>query len=136
MSASAVWYYFNKVMQEAIRRFVPHRAVTTKSKNLLWMTRKVLRSVKKKTYGKLGQKCNDSSDDNLKVKYKKQVNKANKAVRLTKRDFERQIAKNIKKDSKKTFFEYARSKIRVKSTIGLVGSGAVRIGPTPFPDRR
>ena len=38
-------------------------------------------------------------------------------VRLAKRDFERKIAKNIKKDSK-TFFKYARSKTRVKPTIG------------------
>ena len=37
-------------------------------------------------------------------------------VRLAKRDFERKIAKNIKKDSKT--FKYARSKTRVKSTIG------------------
>jgi len=49
MSASAVWYNLNEVMQEAIRRFVPHRIVTSKSKNPLWMTGKVLRNVKKKT---------------------------------------------------------------------------------------
>jgi len=35
MSASAVWYSFNEVMQEAIRRFAPHRTVTKKSKNPL-----------------------------------------------------------------------------------------------------
>ena len=34
------------------------------------------------------------------MKYKKQVNKASKLVRLAKKDFERKIAKNIKKDSK------------------------------------
>ena len=38
-------------------------------------------------------------------------------VRLAKRDFERKIAKNIKKDSK-TFFKYAPSKTKVKSTVG------------------
>ena len=38
-------------------------------------------------------------------------------VRLAKRGFERKIAKTIKKDSK-TFFKHARSKTRVKSTIG------------------
>ena len=35
-------------MQEAIRRFVPHRIVTNKSKSPLWMAGKVLRNVKKK----------------------------------------------------------------------------------------
>ena len=37
MSASAVWYN-NEVMQDAIRRFVPHRIVNSKSKNPLWIT--------------------------------------------------------------------------------------------------
>ena len=37
-------------------------------------------------------------------------------VRLAKRDFERKIAKNIKKT--RTFFKYARSKTKVKSTVG------------------
>ena len=50
------------------------------------------------------------------------VNKASKLVRLAKRDFERKIAKNIKKDSK-TFSKYARSKTRVKSTIGPLIDG-------------
>ena len=63
-----------------------------------------------------GKKWKERSDDNLKIKYKKQVNKASKMVRLAKRDFERKIAKNITKDSK-TFFKYAR-KTKVKSTVG------------------
>jgi len=37
----------------------------------------------------------ESSDDNVKIKYEKQVNKANKVIRLAKRDFERKIAKKI-----------------------------------------
>ena len=115
MSANAMWYKLNEVIQEDIRRFVPCRNVANKSRNPLWMTGKVLRNVKKKH--KLWKKWKESSDDNVKIKYKKQVNKASKVVRLAKRDFERKIAKNIKKDSK-TFFKYARSKTRVKSTIG------------------
>jgi len=44
-----------------------------------------------------------TSDDTLNDKYKKQANKASKAVRLAKRDFERKLAKNIKKDSQNFF---------------------------------
>jgi len=120
MSADAVWYNFNEVMQKAIERYVPYKKITNKSRNPLWMTGKVLRNVKKKH--KLWKKWKDSSDDNSEIKYKKQVNKASKLVRLAKRDFERKIAKNIKKDSK-TFFKYARSKTRVKSTIGPLIDG-------------
>jgi len=53
----------------------------------------VLRNVKKKH--KLWKKWKERSDDNLKIKYHKQVNKASKMVRLAKRDFERKVAKNI-----------------------------------------
>ena len=49
MSASAVWYNLNEVMQEAITRFVPHRIVINKSKNPLCMTGIVLINVKKET---------------------------------------------------------------------------------------
>ena len=38
-------------------------------------------------------------------------------ARLAKRDFERKIAKNIKK-TLKTFFKYACSKTKLKSTVG------------------
>jgi len=58
MSASAAWYNLNEVTQEAIRRFVLHRIVTSKSKNPLWMTGKVLRNVKKNTnFGKNGRRA-------------------------------------------------------------------------------
>jgi len=79
------------------------------------MTSKVLKSVKKKH--KLWNKWRENADGDAELKYKKQANKASKAVRTAKRDFERKIAKNIKKDSK-SFFKYVRSKTRVKSTVG------------------
>ena len=48
---------------------------------------------------------------------KKQVNKASKAVKLAKRNFEKQIAKKIKSDPK-SFYSYVKSKTKFKSTIG------------------
>ena len=66
---------------------------------------------------RLWQRWKEHSDDNLELKYKKQANKAAKAVRLAKRDFERKVAKNIKTDSK-SFFSYVRSKTRIKSAVG------------------
>jgi len=85
------------IMQEAIASFVPCRSVVTGKSKPLWMTTKVLRNVRKKH--KLWKKWRESADDNAEQKYvyKKQANKASKVVRLAKRDFERKIAKNIKK---------------------------------------
>ena len=43
-------------------------------------------------------KLQETKDANTELKYKKQVNKASKAVKLAKRNFEKQIAKKIKSD--------------------------------------
>ena len=71
------------------------------------MTGKVLRSVKKKH--NLWKKFRYSQEDTDYVKYKKQENKASKLVRSAKREFEKKIAQNIKKDPK-SFYKYVKSK--------------------------
>jgi len=43
------------------------------------------------------EKWKESSDDNVKIKYSKQVNKTSKVVRIANRDFERKVANSIKK---------------------------------------
>ena len=48
LSATALWSEFNDIMQEAIKMFVPHTSLSSKQKKPLWMTGKVLRTVKKK----------------------------------------------------------------------------------------
>ena len=49
--------------------------------------------------------------------YRKALNKATKTVRKAKGDFEIKLAAEIKRDSK-SFFSYARSKLRIKEQIG------------------
>jgi len=58
------------------------------------MTRYVLRNVKRKH--KLWKKWKECDDDTAHVKYKRQANKASKAAKLSKREFERKIARTIK----------------------------------------
>ena len=48
LSASTLWNYFNTVLQEAIRLFVPVSTKQSRHSKPLWMTGKVVRSVKKK----------------------------------------------------------------------------------------
>jgi len=48
-SVGILWFSFNAVMQQAIDKFVLHTLVTNKPNKPIWMTGKVLRSVKKKT---------------------------------------------------------------------------------------
>jgi len=54
------------------------------------------------------EKWKESSDDNVKIKYSKQVNKTSKVVRIANRDFERKVANSIKKTLR--LCKYARSK--------------------------
>jgi len=67
------------------------------------------------TFGKSGRECND---DTVYAKYKKQANKASKAAKLAEKEFERKIAKKYFKRLYKTFYAYARSKSRVKNSVG------------------
>ena len=85
---------------------------TYKQKKPLWMTGKVLRSVKKSI--NFGRNGGSTMMMNRRGSIK---NRLTKQIRLAKRNFERKIAKNIKADSK-SFFTYVRSKTRVQSTVG------------------
>jgi len=68
------------------------------------------------------EKWSQCKDDSAYLRYKQQANKASKAVRLAKRDFERKIAKNIKRDSKSfLLIQNQRAK------LGLLYSGVTRI---------
>ena len=102
-------------MQMAIEKYVPKRPSDSKKKKPLWMTGSVLRTVEKRH--KLWKKWRETKDANTKLKYKKQVNKAIKAVKLTKRNFEKKIAKKIKSNPK-SVYSYVKSRTKFKSTVG------------------
>jgi len=48
-SASSMWNTFNGVMQEAIEKFIPRKSTTHTADKPLWLTKKVLRQIRKKT---------------------------------------------------------------------------------------
>ena len=85
MSASALWCQINNLMQEAIRLFVPVSTKQNARGKPLWMTGKVLRSVKKKH--RLSLKWKQHDDDSELLKYRRQANKASKVVKLAKKEF-------------------------------------------------
>jgi len=68
MSACEIWKQLNSIMQEAITVYVPQRVVSRHHKPL-WMTTKVIRSVKKKH--KLRNKWKKSNDNSIELHYKK-----------------------------------------------------------------
>ena len=104
-------------------------------KKPLWMTGKVLRGIKEKH--KLWKKWRLNKQESAYLTYKKQGNKASKAVRLAKRDFEKQIAAKIKRDSKSFYKKYVNSKSKVRSTVGplIDGKGVLMNDDKKMGDR-
>ena len=115
MSVATLWQHYNGVMQEAIKQFVPISGKVSRKKKPLWMTGRVLRTVKRKHM--LWKKWKYSNSDDRYSEYKRQCNMASKSVRLAKRNFEKSIASNIKKDAK-SFYAYVKSKSHVKESVG------------------
>ena len=79
------------------------------------MNRKARKAIRKKT--KTWKKYRQTGNAEDHEQYRKALNKATQTVRKAKGDFEIKLAAEIKRDSK-SFFSYARSKLRTKEQIG------------------
>ena len=79
------------------------------------MNRKARKAIRKKT--KTWKKYRQTGNAEDYEQYRMALNKATKTVRKAKGDFEIKLAAEIKRDSK-SFFSYARSKLRTKEQIG------------------
>ena len=79
------------------------------------MNRKAREAIRKKT--KTWKKYRQTGNVEDHEQYRKALNKATKTVKKAKGDFEIKLAAEIKRDSK-SFFSYARTKLRTKEQIG------------------
>ena len=107
------WDKFKKLLFELHNRYIPIKRINTKLSGVkpIWMTRKALKSVKRKR--KVYMKFKDTSHPAVKA-----ANKVAKSeVRKSKRNFEVKLAKNIKSDTK-SFFAYVRNKTKSKVETG------------------
>ena len=105
---------FTTILESACRG-IPTRK-QTRRKRSVWMNRKARKAIRKKT--KTWKKYRQTGNAEDHEHYRKALNKATETVRKTKGDFEIKIAAEIKIDSNKSFFSYARSKLRTKKQIG------------------
>ena len=87
----------------------------TRGKRSVWMNRKARKAIRKKT--KTWKKYRQTGNAEDYEQYRNALNKATKTARKAKGDFEIKLAAEIKRDSK-SFFSYARSKLRTKEQIG------------------
>lgn len=109
------WSKFKDLMLDLEQRFVPLKKLCKRNqkKKPIWMTNKALRSVEKKS--KVYKKYKDKDHPAV-----KQANRTTvKEIKKAKRNFEKKLAQNIKQDSK-SFFAYARSKMKSKIQTGSI----------------
>ena len=104
---------FTNILESACKG-IPTRK-KTRRKRSVWMNRKARKAIRKKTktWKKYRQTGNAEDHD----RYRKALYMATKTVKTAKGDFEIKFAAEIKNDSK-SFFSYARSKLRTKEQIG------------------
>ena len=104
---------FTTILESACKGITTRKK--TRRRRSVWMNRKARKAIRKKT--KTWKKYRQTGNAVDHEQYRKSLNKATKTVKKAKGDFEIKLAAEIKRDSK-SFFSYARSKLRTKEQIG------------------
>ena len=115
------WNAFKHRMLEAEEMFVPMKKRRA-SHQPPWMTRDLLRQVRKKR--RLWKNYRNYSNPDNYEKYKKIENEVKNGIKKAKRNYEKKIAANSKKNPK-MFYGYISSKKSNKVSVGPLKSGGV-----------
>ena len=112
------WEYVKEVIDRETESCVPKKRRRTGSRPL-WMTRNVMRLIRKKRrvwrwYSTSGYSKKDYDEFQA---YKRIQDQVKKAVRLAKRNFERKLAKDAKKNPK-AFYGYMKKKTGNRVSVG------------------
>jgi hypothetical protein len=114
------WQHFTQTLYEAIDRNVPKSKPRTKF-NHPWMTREILRLVRKKRRKWRMYKFTGSDSD--RDEYRRVEKETANKIRNAKRGMEKELARNSDKNSRK-FTKYVKSKTKSRTTIGpLISEG-------------
>ena len=117
-SATDQWDNFEAIMKRGIDIYIPHRTVNManpKSRKPLWMNKKALAKVRKKTESyKRYLETRDGREYEMHCKAR---NQARRATRQSMKHFEKELAKTTKTNPK-TFHKYVNSKTKVRTGIG------------------
>ena len=112
------WNLVNKMLADAVKKFVPIRKRRSKNKPM-WMTTSVMKEVKKKK--KLWNTYKKSRQDIDLLNFQEQQKKTKNLIHRAKVEFEYNLAEGIK-DNPKSFYSYVRSKQKTKDVVGPLKS--------------
>ena len=116
-SVDDTWNSLADKIQIAVRENIPESKPSTRKFNTPWMDKETLDKVKKKR--KLWKKYKYCRSPENKAKYDEAKETASNSVKAAKRSYEKQIALNMKNDSK-IFWKFVQSKTKVKEDIQCI----------------
>ena len=102
------------IIKIAVDKFVPLKR-RSRNKKPKWMNKKAISAMNNKT--KMWKKHKQLGTDTAYAEYKKSNNKATKAYRAAKIEFENKLSSEIK-ENPRGFYAYVRSKTKVKDIVG------------------
>ena len=114
LSPDDAWLVFRDKVNEVVKTFVPFRKCRN-SRRPVWLTRDVLRAIRKKR--KLWRQFKLTNNDDDYARFKNQESMTKTQIREAKVLFEKRLARSIKVDPK-SFHSYVRSKQKTKDVVG------------------
>jgi hypothetical protein len=111
-SVNDCWKIFTNTISNAVEIFVPKKK-RQKSNRPVWITRRVIQLSRQKKR-RFKAYCLDKTDENFRI-YKTIEKRCKKAIRSSKRKFEKKLASN---KNMKPFNSYVKSKTKQHSSIG------------------
>ena len=108
------WNKFKMTVVSTVDSCVPKKMRRNNSKPL-WMRRNAMRIIRKKR--RLWKRYITTNDYQSYLAFKKVQNEATTMIRKAKREFEKKLAANAKKNPK-AFYQYLNSKCKVQSKVG------------------
>ncbi len=112
LNANDGYNLLKDVINTGIEKFVP-KVKRRKASCPVWMTRNIIKLSRQKRR-RFAEYCENRTDENFRI-YKSIEKKCKKAVRNSKRKFEKKISKDC---NQKTFNSYVRGKTKQKTGVG------------------
>ena len=113
MNVEDGWKFFQNTLDKLIKNHIPKKNINNRKK-AVWMNKTALAKVKRKQ--KAYQRYLETKEGKDYLKYTQARNQAKSECRKSVKLFEKELAKNIKKNPK-AFYAYAKSKMKTKEHI-------------------
>ena len=118
MDIQNAWSYIKDAIHKGMDKCIPKIKHKTKKKlTPIWMNKKAMRVIKRK-YNLYKKYLRTKTGINY-MKYIRERNKCSKILKITKREYEKNVAKNSK-ENPKLFWKYVKDRLKITNNIGAL----------------